>query len=387
MSTEVTQISYFSRIKNAFAGIVFGPVLAIGACVLLFWNEGRAVTTARSLTEGAAAVVSVSPDKVDSANEARLVHVSGPASVSETLTDAVFGVSVPALRLRRKAEMFQWEESKQTQSQRQTGGSVVQTTTYSYNKKWSATPINSASFHEAAGHENPVGIPYASQDWSAGKVTVGAFTLSGSLVGQITNFEPLPVTSEATQHLPAELNGKLKPSNGAYYQAADPANPQIGDVRVSFESIQPETVSVISKQLGSTFEPYGTKAGRNIDILSVGSHSADEMFKSAEESNILLTWGLRALGFFLMFFGISLLFQPLVILADVLPFLGSLVGVGTGLLAFTIAAALSCVTIAIAWLTYRPIIGGALLVAAIVFLVKGVQHQRAAKTAQIPAHA
>ena len=54
-------------------GILFGLV-AIPVCVILLWsNEGRAVTTANSLKEGAAAVVAVAADKVDAANDKILV--------------------------------------------------------------------------------------------------------------------------------------------------------------------------------------------------------------------------------------------------------------------------------------------------------------------------
>ena len=37
--------------------MLVGLVLIVAMVVLLFWNEGRAVTTARSLAEGAGAVV------------------------------------------------------------------------------------------------------------------------------------------------------------------------------------------------------------------------------------------------------------------------------------------------------------------------------------------
>ena len=53
--SEVTESSWFKRLGQSMAGILVGSVLIIGACVLLFWNEGRAVKTARSA--GAAVLV------------------------------------------------------------------------------------------------------------------------------------------------------------------------------------------------------------------------------------------------------------------------------------------------------------------------------------------
>ena len=63
--TETTSTSWFTRIRNSVGGVVIGLILIVGMVVLLFWNEGRAVQTARSLTEGAGAVVSVGADSVD----------------------------------------------------------------------------------------------------------------------------------------------------------------------------------------------------------------------------------------------------------------------------------------------------------------------------------
>ena len=66
-----------------------------------------------------------------------------------------------------------------------------------------------------------------------------------------------------------------------------------------------------------------------------------------------------------MLTGLKMVFGPLGVLADVLPFLGSLVRMGTGLLSFLIALPCSLVTIAIAWIVYRPVLGIILLVIAV----------------------
>jgi len=42
---------------------------------------------------------------------------------------------------------------------------------------------------------------------------------------------------------------------------------------------------------------------------------------------------------------------------DVVPIIGSIVEAGTGIIAFIVSAILSIITIAIAWLFYRPVIG------------------------------
>jgi hypothetical protein len=89
------------------------------------------------------------------------------------------------------------------------------------------------------------------------------------------------------------------------------------------------------------------------------------MFQHAATENAILTWVLRGAGFLAMLIGIILIFRPLVTIADVLPFLGGLLGAGVGVLAFSISVPLTLITIGLAWVAYRPMVGIALLAAGI----------------------
>jgi hypothetical protein len=53
------------------------------------------------------------------------------------------------------------------------------------------------------------------------------------------------------------------------------------------------------------------------------------------------------------------------VLADIIPLLGNLMRMGTTLVAGLIASVLSLVTISIAWIVYRPLLGIVLLVLAV----------------------
>jgi hypothetical protein len=66
--TETTTKGWSTRIGESIKGILFGIVLIGLSCMLLFWNEGRAVQTTKSLNEGAGLVV-------DAAADLRLRHV------------------------------------------------------------------------------------------------------------------------------------------------------------------------------------------------------------------------------------------------------------------------------------------------------------------------
>src|SRR3954470_13793195 len=91
--TEVTTEGWGSRIGGSLKGFLFGLLLILGSCFGLFWNEGRAVQTERSLTEGAGIVVDIDPARIDPANEGKLVHASGEMKPGGPVADPVFGVA------------------------------------------------------------------------------------------------------------------------------------------------------------------------------------------------------------------------------------------------------------------------------------------------------
>ena len=362
--TVVTRQSWLNRIGDSLKGIVIGGLLTAVAFPLLFWNEGRAVTRDKTLKEGGSAVVSVAADDVRAENEGRLVHLTGLAETAAVLSDPDFGVSAPALKLDRVVEMYQWDENEHRKTKEKLGGGTETTTTYTYSKTWSERPIRSSGFKQPDGHQNPSDMPCASLRKTADAVTLGAFALPPSLVAQINLSEPLPVAADgqpATGRFP-----RLKAYGGGFYIGADPAAPEVGDLRVTFKVTRPAVVSLIAKQTGRTLAPYTTRAGGDLELLQVGTHTPDAMIRQAQDDNRTLTWLLRAAGFLVMLIGLNLLLKPLSVLASVVPLLGRLVGAGTGLVAFLMATGLSLVTIATAWLRYRPLVGVALLAGAVV---------------------
>ena len=131
--------------------------------------------------------------------------------------------------------------------------------------------------------------------------------------------------------------------------------PQIGDLKITLSEVLPQTVSVIAEQTGNTIQPYMTPAGQAVGLLVMGQQGPEQVIQQAASENKMLTWVLRLVSFLMMFFGFSLILRPLVVLAAVLPFLGSLVGFGTGLLAFMGGLFLWALATAFAWFAVRPL--------------------------------
>jgi hypothetical protein len=375
--TKVTTQSWGGRIKNAIGGVVVGLGLFVVAFPLLFWNEGRAVKRYKSLKEGQGVVISILPEVLSTNNEGRLVHTSGLATTEERLRDREFDIAENALRLRRTAQMYQWTEEEKSETRKKVGGSEETVTTYTYSKEWREELIKSSDFEEQAGHINPGEMPYRSLDMTTEEATLGAFRLPVAMVERVDAFEDLPVPADARP--PREVRRKGQAYNGGFYVGENPEDPQVGDLRISFSVVRPTTISVVAQQDGNTFKPYLTKAGGTLDLLETGTRTAEEMFTAAHEANKFLTWILRVVGFFCMFVGLLLFFKPLSVLADVLPFLGSIVGAGAALVAFLVAAPLSLITIAVAWFFYRPLLSILVLLPAVLLIVLLVKKLRKKK--------
>lgn len=368
---EVTTTSWGKRIAGSFIGVIIGLVLFLGAFALIWWNEGRSVDRIKTLAEGRSAVVSVSAERVDAGHHGKLVHLSGMAATDEVLKDLPFGVRENALKLKRTVEMYQWKEEKKTEKKKNLGGSETEEVTYTYDKTWSEEPIDSTAFKISEGHQNPSSMPYRSQVLTASAVRVGAFRLTDAFVSQINEFAVYPLSPQTY----AAMDGSLRRSfklNGAEYFHGDPANLQVGALRIRYAVVKPMTVSIVGRQENDTIGTYRTRNG-NIMLLTSGTVDSETMFASAESENTVVTWLVRLGGAIMMWLGLVLMLGPLKVLGDVVPLVGSMVGAGAGLLAGVAAVALSVATIALAWVFYRPLIGVALLILAGVFFLGGVR--------------
>ena len=356
---EVSVTSWGTRIKNAISGIFIGFLLFLASFYILWWNEGNSVKRIKTLNEGRSLVTPVSADQIDPANNKNLVHIAGRAETNQILRDPYFGVAVKALKLKRVVEMYQWQENKKTKTTSNTGGSQTTETTYSYQKIWSQNAINSGEFKKPQGHENPA-MRFQQYSQEAKDIKIGAFQLSKPFTAKINNFTPYHLTEQNYK----AINGALKNRfilNGNEYYSGTPDTPQIGDVRIRIEIIEPQEYSAVGQQYEQMLNIYNTKSGK-INLIESGYKSADDLFQTAEDENVAQTWLTRFGGLFMMWAGIFLILKPLQVLADVVPIIGSIVGAGASLIAIVLALPLSLLTIALSWIFFRPLIGAAILV-------------------------
>ena len=401
--TETTQTSWGSRLGGAFKGMVTGIVLVVVGTILLYWNEGRTVKTGGAINEARSVAVKVDDiSRVDPALAGKVIYATGRADTRDVLTDPIFGASATAIDISRRVEYYQWQEHSRQETRKKLGGGEETVTTYTYTMEWVGGPIDSGSFKDPEYQgRNKVLASYEDETLYAPNVTFGGYTLPDFLKRSIGGAVPLdlvldedrkkaifeglsvepgpmgndmlPVVSSSDPAsvdaaLMGGVSGVVPPQDryvhaqgNVLYLGEKPGSPQVGDIRVTFTQTPPADVSIIAQVAGNTFEEFTASNGYTFSRLSMGTVGMERMFAGAESDNAIMAWILRVVGTIVVIAGLGTILHPLSVIADVIPILGSIVGVGTGLVAFLLGLAWSLLVIAVAWIRFRPVLAASLL--------------------------
>ncbi|GLG97432.1 Transmembrane protein 43 homolog [Gryllus bimaculatus] len=335
-----------AQIKANWCSLLIGCFMFVLGMSLLFWNEGRAIHSTRSLEEAMNTVISLpfalSPKEE---NNGHLVHLTGPLSVAEPLTEVEYGIVVSAVRLKRRVQMYQWvEEEIQSREYEQNEYPFAR---YTYTTEYRDKLIDSNKFYQRAGHHNPTEFPLKSIIYVSEEVNVGYFALGPELKAKFNNF--ILVTSDERPE-----RRDIKMHSGLYYHCQDVWTPEVGDIRVQFSYAGKagEVVTVVGMQVGSTIRPYKTSSGKEVLILCDGAMSVEEIFLQEHAQNLWTTWIFRGLvGRY------SMLHEVLIL------------GFGSVSVAVSLSGAL--LIFAFAWIWYRPFFGFVVASVAVLPIVYG----------------
>ncbi|MCR5814791.1 MAG: TMEM43 family protein [Desulfovibrio sp.] len=410
--TETTTTSWFSRLKSSLGGVVFGIILIIVATGLLWWNEGDFVKTRDALNEAQGQTVELSSvQQVDPAANGKLVHATGFADTNDVLRDPVFGIGGKGIALHRKVEFYQWTEHSKSEKRQKLGGGEETVTTYSYKTDWVAHPVKTENFHSPDAkvlYVNSTLMNIDDLSLEAKNVHLGAYRLAPFQITAISGEEPftvnldqsvreqltiavlrakpqlLPFSTGNLDRVPLNRLPQVVYEQGnTLYVGATPAKPEVGDVRITFTMIHPANISLIAKTSADSFEPYVAANGKNVSALTMGTVPMEEMFASKHSSNKTITWIIRVVGTLLVILGIKGIFAPLAVLVSVIPALGTIVGAGAGIVSTLLGLAWSLIIMSIAWLRFRPAIGGTML--AVAALMVALLYVKGKSTKNTPA--
>lgn len=376
-TTTVESASWFARMKQSVGGVVFGFGLMLAMLVLLFTNEGRAVKTARGLEQGIGAVVPASAQKVDPDMEGKLVYLAGQTTAPAPVVDPQTGVQAPALRLARKVEMYQWVESSTSKKEVALGGTETTTTQYDYAPQWQGQQQDSSRFKQAEGHVNPV-MALGNGTYTADGVQLGNWSIDAPVLAQLPTSQALAAPQVDVPTLQAMLRTTLPVNvvDGVVVVSANPQQPSVGDYRITYELAPVQAISVVGRQADNSLRPWKSSTGTELLLVNPGEVPAQQMFDQAISANTMMTWIWRMVGTVLMIVAFSSILGPLSVAGSVLPLLGRVLAMGTGLIAFGLGLGVSVLTMGVAWFVYRPLLSLAIIavgvaaVAGVVMLIR-----------------
>lgn len=412
---SVSHRSLGDNLLESIKGFLIGLVLFFAAFPVLWWNEGCVDPASIART---AVVVKV--DGSGSDGEGKLIAVTDKLAVTESVGDPEMLAPGAYVELRRDVEMYAWIEKKETRTEKRLGGGSDVITTYSYRLDWTSSPADSESFSHPEGHENPR-LDLRSAVFHPALAQVGGFSFAPAqarlpaatplelTAGMIKLPEAPPAsalepaasvkTPPGKKPVPAKAPPPKKPepkktepapeadadadadsdapakstrpfrfvAPALYRGAGTPERPVAGDVKVSYQAVAPGKLATLyGTRQGTSVIPFVFDGNEKLFRVVEGTH--EQAMATLHGEHVARTWGIRGLGFFMIWVGLALVIGPFNAVLDIVPFIGQSGRFLTGLVMFPIAAVLAGTTILVSAIAHSTV----LLVGTLVVLVGGI---------------
>lgn len=272
-----------------------GLTATVLSATFLQGAEDRAAKRYRAAERLGGQVTTADASRVDPRLEGRLIRLKGLAVPEGEVVDPELGVRASGLLLSRSVEMWQWLETEE-------GGEPV------YAQGWSDDLVNSDAFSTPEGHQNPDLARLPPLEVIATTIKVGEYVMPGKLARTIQSRVPVPVASVDSLTLPDELT-PASVRDGVLFIGGDPDSPQVGDLRVWFETVESQEVQMLGKQEGNTLTHFGNnpKSPRYL-VLKILDQP---LFPNLESITTAQIWRNRIAALAGLLLGLGLLRQAL----------------------------------------------------------------------------
>ena len=230
----------------------------VGALLVLA-GVGLMATTARGLLNYRVAasrhggeVINLDSDMRPQAGQhGHMVRLVGTPTVVEAPRDPEFNLRVNTPVLLRHVEMFQWREVR-------IGNGVH------YEMDWVDRPLDASHFKEPAGHVNPAGFPISGKQFDASLVQMGGVKLDPVLLHALPGSQPVTPDMKS---LPENLAASFTLYQDHLVTSAHPDDPRLGDVRVSWDEVPLQQLTIVGRLDGDRILAAAEAAdGKGYDV-------------------------------------------------------------------------------------------------------------------------
>lgn len=275
-----------------------GLALDVVGALLVLAGIGLVATTARSLLNYRAVaglhggeVVDLGTNSPPSGGQhGAMARVVGTPTVVEAPRDPDFNLLVDTPVLVRHVEMFQWREVR-------VGGRAH------YELDWVDHPLDASHFEQPQGHANPARFPIDGRQFDAGLVRLGGFALGPELVHAIPGTQRVTPDPAA---LPANLAASFSRYQDYLVTSARPGDPRLGDVRVSWNEVPLQQLTVVGRVDGDRLVAATDAADGKGFVVQVGDVPVLDIFPDLPvPPEFVLSWRilsvlLASLGAFML---------------------------------------------------------------------------------------
>jgi hypothetical protein len=329
-------------IKESFAALFIGLGIVLLCAVLLTCNEGNNVKKIRAYAEAEKVLVETGSARLNGDNQGKLVAIQGELTFT-AVADPVYRIGANSFVIKRNVEMYQWKETTITNTDED--GNV--TYTYTYNKVWNDSAIDSSPFNDKE-KKNPA--------WPSDEGYRSAVIYADDIM--LGDFNPPGRLAAVTPVAPPDNAPEGMYRSGNYFTSYS-GEPDIGAIRVSWQTNTAKSASVLGVQSGNNITSYTAKNGTGVFRFSAGIVTGSAMINSLKESNKAAAMAFRIILSILICVGFIMMLMPINALVNLIPFLGKYLSKATAAISIVagiiVGAALSLAIILISWIAVRPL--------------------------------
>ncbi|MFC5436823.1 TMEM43 family protein [Rhodanobacter umsongensis] len=253
---------------RGLASNIIGALLVLAGVGLVAMTSRALLNYRAAATRHGGELINLGTDAQPEAGQhGYMARIVATPRVVEAPRDPEFNLRVNTPVLTRRVEMFQWREVR-------IGDGVH------YELDWVDRPLDASRFREPAGHTNPASFPISGRQFDAGLVQVGGFKLGPVLLHALPGSE---LALPDPKSLPENLAASFSRQGNYLVTSSHPGDPRLGDVRVSWEEVPLQEVTVVGRLDGDRLVAATDAAdGRGYDV-QVGDVPVLDMFPDLPE--------------------------------------------------------------------------------------------------------
>ncbi len=327
------------KLIGSIGGMVVGILIFLVSFVVLFNTEGR---TDYSIVANKAV-------NATAAGGNDFVYVTGELKSEGRIGDEYIAEG-DYVALKRNVEMYAWEEDVETDDN--------DVKYYTYETAWVSEPADSEDFNDARGHENyPMEIKNLTV--FADKAFVGDYQVDPNKV-RWPGYDKVSLNEEMVY-----LDDFSQVADDYLFRGYGTLQePEVGDVRISYSAVNPGQKSTVFGRFdGNIMEAHHGENEKGLYRVFWGTN--EDAISVLKEEYKTEGWVWRIIGFFVMWMGLLLIFKPLTVAFEALPFVSKLGKTAVTAVTFLAALLLTTVTSLVSMVLHNPF-GIALIVIVVV---------------------